>query len=210
MTQTQQEMQERIQSLEAALEDERKSREVLWGIRLQDDEGNFGWLAPEEKVNAVVIFPDRDDAEKYRQDYIDPDEYPSYVCVYDTKWRIRGYSKEPDGPHPVLSINDIMSDGFQTIKDKGFYVEEQDFLSSLMMVCEELGEACSAYRNGKSFLSIETSEGGKPEGIAVELGDAITRICVIAEKYGMPLPRAIRDKMAYNKKRAFKFGGKRC
>lgn len=107
------------------------------------------------------------------------------------------------------NIPGIMAEGLQTIKDKGLFVDEEDFLQALMMVCEELGEACSDYRRNKPLDGIEYGADGKPGGVPVEIGDAIVRLCVIAAKYDMPLPRAIQEKMEFNKLRGHRFGGKK-
>lgn len=108
------------------------------------------------------------------------------------------------------NIPGIMAEGLQTIKDKGLFVDEEDFLHALFMVVEELGEAGKAYRDNGPMQEIWYSIEGKPEGVPVEIGDAIVRLCVIAAKYGMPLEQAIKEKMAFNKTRPHRFGGRKA
>lgn len=49
----------------------------------------------------------------------------------------------------------------------------------------------------------------KPCGIPSELADLLIRTCTIAGKYGIDLEQAVREKMAYNKTRPHRHGGKR-
>ncbi len=146
-----------------------------------------------------------------------PDEGPIEVTVRrawgktvaavqaELKAEIASLREQVIGPN----IPGIMAEGLQTIKDKGLFVDEEDFLRALMMVCEELGEACADYRRNKPLDGIAYGSDGKPEGVPVEIGDAIVRLCAIAAKYDMPLPRAIQEKMAFNKLRGHRFGGKK-
>lgn len=48
----------------------------------------------------------------------------------------------------------------------------------------------------------------KPEGIAVELADCIIRILDWAGKEGVDMDAIIRKKMAYNRTRPYRHGGK--
>lgn len=48
----------------------------------------------------------------------------------------------------------------------------------------------------------------KPEGVLVELADAVIRIMDICESQGWDLENAIRIKHAYNKTRPYRHGGK--
>lgn len=50
--------------------------------------------------------------------------------------------------------------------------------------------------------------GYKPEGIAVELADCIIRILDWAGKEGMDMESIINEKMAYNRTRPYRHGGK--
>lgn len=49
----------------------------------------------------------------------------------------------------------------------------------------------------------------KPEGIPSELADAVIRIFDMCGYYGIDLEKAIDEKMAYNKTRSYKHGGKK-
>ncbi len=49
----------------------------------------------------------------------------------------------------------------------------------------------------------------KPEGIPSELADVVIRVFDMCGYYGIDLEAAIKEKMAYNKTRPFKHGGKK-
>lgn len=49
----------------------------------------------------------------------------------------------------------------------------------------------------------------KPEGVPSELADVLIRIGDMAYLYGIDLEKAVEEKMAYNKTRSFRHGGKR-
>ena len=51
---------------------------------------------------------------------------------------------------------------------------------------------------------------GKPEGIAVELADAMIRILDYCAYSGIDIEEALKLKHAYNKGRPYRHGGKKC
>lgn len=66
--------------------------------------------------------------------------------------------------------------------------------SSLMLTTSELGEALEELRHGND------------KEFAVELADAIIRICDLAGFIGIDLEQVAIDKMEYNKSRPYKHG----
>jgi NTP pyrophosphatase (non-canonical NTP hydrolase) len=112
---------------------------------------------------------------------------------------------------------------------KGFWGEGQDnFGQKLALIHSELSEALEAHRAnesptdvyGKKFALNETqwwSDDGNaehersekyciPEGVGIELADAVIRILDLCEHLKIDLARCILDKMAYNQKREHKHG----
>ncbi len=73
----------------------------------------------------------------------------------------------------------------------------------------ELSEALEEYRNGKEPGETWYSDGGKPEGIDVELADVIIRILHYAVHYNVDMEAVLRLKQDYNNTRKFRHGGKR-
>jgi hypothetical protein len=93
-----------------------------------------------------------------------------------------------------------------TAAPKGVKIAE--VLAKVALVHSELSEAVEEARDGRYRLWL-TPE-GKPEGFVTELADAVIRIFHIAGLMGLDLEGAIKAKMAYNEKRAFRHGGKKA
>ena len=86
-------------------------------------------------------------------------------------------------------------------------VDTAEVLAKVMLVVTELSEAVEEVREGR----FETWQNGeKPEGFAIELADAVIRIFHIAGLLGLDLEAAIQQKMAYNRTRPRRHGGKRA
>jgi NTP pyrophosphatase (non-canonical NTP hydrolase) len=108
-----------------------------------------------------------------------------------------------------LTINELARQANRMAVDKGFWerIPSDPLPTKLALIHSEISEALEAYRNNLPF---ETVINGKPEGIGVEIADAVIRLCDLAGHYGLDLEGIILRKMAYNESRPFKHGGKRC
>jgi NTP pyrophosphatase (non-canonical NTP hydrolase) len=93
----------------------------------------------------------------------------------------------------------------QTALDKGWYDTTRTKLEIHALIHSEIAEATEAVRNNKPAFYFE---GQKPEGEAVELADAIIRILDTAYHMGWDIEEIIKAKMAYNRTRPYKHGGK--
>jgi len=107
---------------------------------------------------------------------------------------------------PVLSIKTPYGDVQMTLSHTFWtrlyaaYKGNRQFL-----IVSEVVEALDEVRNGKpSIYEVD----GKPEGSAVELGDAVIRIADYAFEFNEPVVEAIDTKAAYNKTREKMHGGK--
>lgn len=78
-----------------------------------------------------------------------------------------------------------------------------DLLSKLALVHSEVSEAVEAARLGALGLDVST---GKPEGMVVELADAVIRIMDLCEAMGLDLEGAIAAKTEYNRGRPYRHG----
>lgn len=74
----------------------------------------------------------------------------------------------------------------------------------------ELSEAFEEYRKGKGVTEVYFNPGhAKPEGMPIELADAVIRIAQFCGQYGIDLETAVRQKMAYNETRGRRWEGKK-
>lgn len=90
----------------------------------------------------------------------------------------------------------------------GFEAEgDKIFCEKLMLVITELAEAMEAFRLGRRLGEV-WYENGKPEGIPVEIADAVIRLFDWCEANGIDLEDMIRMKLDYNMRRPYLHGKK--
>jgi NTP pyrophosphatase (non-canonical NTP hydrolase) len=104
-------------------------------------------------------------------------------------------------------INTFVKMAHENALDKGWWEEDRTFGELVVLMHSELSEAIEDYRNGKAFAEIYF-EGDKPCGIPIELADCIIRIFDTCGRHGINLEEAIIMKMAYNRTREKRHGGK--
>ena len=120
-----------------------------------------------------------------------------------------------DNPDKDLTINQIMFWSHQTAKNKGFrnLAEPRPITEDILLMHSELSEALEAYRSSEGIEWLhaleECESGEKPEGVFVELADTLIRICETCYHYEIDFEKVIRLKMAYNRTRELKHGGKK-
>lgn len=93
-------------------------------------------------------------------------------------------------------------------KSKGWWDKPRDFGPMLMNIHSEISEAWEEWRNNKK-ISEEYVVDGKPEGIPSELADTVIRILDLCEASQIDLEGAMERKMAYNRTRPMRHGGKK-
>jgi hypothetical protein len=79
-------------------------------------------------------------------------------------------------------------------------------LAKIALVHSELSEAVEEIRNGNP--EIYWSPEGKPEGVGIELADAVIRILDLAGALGYNLEHCMSIKHDYNTTRPHRHGGK--
>ena len=106
------------------------------------------------------------------------------------------------------TIRQMQAEAYQTAVEHG-WLDSPDYNvgEKLSLIHSEISEALEESRNGKPNLYF--SDTGKPEGFGVELADAVIRIFDLSEKMGIDLQEMLNVKMAYNKTRPYKHGGKK-
>ena len=108
------------------------------------------------------------------------------------------------------SVSKLVEDAHNLAKEKGWWDKdlERTFGDFCALLHSEVSEAYEDFRNGRGLSEIYY-EGEKPCGIPIEFADLMIRIADNAAAFGFDLEYAIKIKMAYNKKRTFRYGGKK-
>ncbi len=91
-------------------------------------------------------------------------------------------------------------------KEKGWWDTDRNVPEILCLIHSEVSEALEEYRNNRVLDLYYNKD--KPEGMFVELADAVIRILDFAEKTGIDLEHIITLKHQYNKTREYRHGGK--
>jgi NTP pyrophosphatase (non-canonical NTP hydrolase) len=96
------------------------------------------------------------------------------------------------------TIKNLCLEAFETAKSKGWHDQPRSFGEFISLVHAEVSEALEADRRNE----------GK-ERVAEELGDVLIRIFDGSIEFGLDIETAILTKMAYNRTRSYKHGGKK-
>lgn len=130
-----------------------------------------------------------------------------------------------------MNLNELAKEAHQIAVDHGWWSPEPSFGDLVALMHSELSEALEEYRAGNPNVWYACMQDGlpcdketceaygkghcsgleveeKPEGIAVELADCIIRILDWAGKEGVDMESIIKEKMAYNRTRPYRHGGK--
>ena len=106
----------------------------------------------------------------------------------------------------MININDFAKEVHENSVRHGWWDADRKLPEIIALCHSELSEALEAYRNGEDMIWMN---GGKPDGIGVELCDCIIRILDYLEYKGFDTEFALIAKHGYNLTRPYKHGGKR-
>lgn len=126
-----------------------------------------------------------------------------------------------------MTIAELVAEAYETAKAKGWHDDIRQPLEVLALIHSEISEAAEEVRDGrehpvyqKAFMDPSAvipvthtklwDTATKPEGILIELSDAIIRIADYCGHQGWDLEQALKIKMAYNKTRSYRHGGKKA
>lgn len=109
------------------------------------------------------------------------------------------------------TISEVVRDCWRVSEQHGWHkdVDDRTFVEKLALVHSEISEALEEYRDGHLIDETYVKD-GKPEGVPIELADAVIRIFDIAGIYGIDIDAAITQKQTFNRTRPFRHGGKTC
>ena len=123
-----------------------------------------------------------------------------------------------------MTLNELAKEIHENAVAHGFWDEDRPLPEVLMLIVSELAEAleearagdkmngrisCMHYYSGEGYVSsAPTNCCKKPEGIVVEVADALIRILDWFGHEGIDIEGIVREKHEYNKTRPYKHGKK--
>lgn len=116
-------------------------------------------------------------------------------------------------PAVDLRLNELAEEIYEINVANGWFTEERSFGDDIALLHSEVSEAYEEYRKGSpiSYCYSEriTLDGQtKPLGIPSELADIIVRVLDTAKRYDIDMDKIMAEKLAYNRTRGFRHGGK--
>jgi|SRR5579864_1143521 len=97
-----------------------------------------------------------------------------------------------------MTITEMMTEAHQTAIEHGWWEQDRNNYELIALMHSELSEALEAYRKGDEGHVVE------------EFADVLIRVFDMCAARGMDLERAVEEKMAFNKTRPYRHGGKRA
>jgi NTP pyrophosphatase (non-canonical NTP hydrolase) len=107
-----------------------------------------------------------------------------------------------------MTIKQLVEESHGTALAKGWHENQRTPGELIALMHSELSEALEEVRDGHNLHEVYLSDKGKPEGFGVELADCVVRIADACGLYGIDLDAILAQKMAYNKTRPHRHGGK--
>lgn len=112
-----------------------------------------------------------------------------------------------------MTVNEFAKEVHENAVNHGWWETARSFPEVAALIHSEISEALEEWRDGNPAVYINKPEGaetGKPEGVAVELCDAIIRILDYLAYMDVNIEDILVAKHEYNKGREYRHGGKRA
>lgn len=110
----------------------------------------------------------------------------------------------------ATNLNGLRDEVYASARSRGFYDKKEAFGTWLSLMHGELSEAMEEDRKGRKPTEVYFNPGStKPEGIPIELADALVCILNYCGEEGIDIENAVKLKNSYNKTRPYKHGGKK-
>lgn len=107
-----------------------------------------------------------------------------------------------------MRINSLVEMAHENAVNHNFWNPPMPFPTAIALIHSELSEALEEDRKGMPMV-YHNKGNKKPEGVAVELADAVIRICDLCGYLKIDLEKVIAEKMAYNTGRDLNKHGKK-
>lgn len=101
-------------------------------------------------------------------------------------------------------LNSLAREVHEANRAKGFWDDPRSLCETTMLIVTELAEAVEEDRAGRA--GVWYADNGKPEGIDIELIDALIRLLDLLGSRGTDVDELLKQKLAYNATRAPKHG----
>jgi NTP pyrophosphatase (non-canonical NTP hydrolase) len=113
----------------------------------------------------------------------------------------------------TITIANLIAEAHHIAVEHGWWSKPRTFGDFLALAHSELSEGLEEYRDGHALTEVyypATGEKdvGKPEGIPIEFADVIIRIADFCGQHDIDLENALEAKLAYNRGRPMRHGGK--
>lgn len=109
-------------------------------------------------------------------------------------------------------LDEMQAEVTEFEKDEGWYDQPVSFGERMALLHSEVSEALEAYRvwglEDATFLKLPEGVDGKPEGIGSEFADVFIRLLGDCRRWNVDLSFEYERKMAYNRTRPYRHGGK--
>ena len=123
------------------------------------------------------------------------------------------FAEIEDPSQPSIRISTLLKESHATAVEKGWWDNPRNFSELIALIHSEVSETLEAWRDGDDGKDVRYSvhfDEAKPDGTAIEFADILIRVFDACAGFGIPIENALRVKMAYNKTRPHRHGGKRA
>jgi NTP pyrophosphatase (non-canonical NTP hydrolase) len=106
----------------------------------------------------------------------------------------------------IMTLKELQEKSYQQAKDSGWCEKPVGVIEQVALIHSEASEALESYRNKEPTSWTDTQR--KPQGVGSEYADILIRIGHYATLLNIDLDYEVERKLAFNKSRPYRHGGK--